>query len=320
MAIDKFIPEVWAARLTRILQPKLVIGQFCNHDYEGEITDAGDTVHIRNFSTAGTIRDYSRNTAMSAPDRASDGEQVLTIDQAKAFYIAVDDVDSVQADITIMDKFLERTARALAEVLDTAAATKYLQGAAAANVIAGASLAANTLGVSGTPDYTPYSLCVEARKRLAKQSVPLDNLWMVVNADVEALFLRDPAFISGGSGIGDANVVRNGSIGRIAGFEVFVTEAVAPKGAVNLNPTTDAETGDTGDADVTDSGEPALTGDSLRVLFGAGTYAQTWANQTVKVEGERLQGQFGDAIKGLHVYGSKVIESESIGFAVIDPA
>src|SRR4051794_8733441 len=126
MAIDKFIPEVWSARMKRILEPRLVLAQprVMNRNWEGEVADKGDTVHIRTFTTGGTIRNYVRNTPMAAPDRAGDGELVLTVDQAKSFYIAVDDIDVVQADLTVMDKFLNRTARNLALVLDKHAAAK----------------------------------------------------------------------------------------------------------------------------------------------------------------------------------------------------
>lgn len=305
MAIDKFIPEVWSARLTRIVEPKLVVAQFVNHDHEGEIADQGDTVHIRNFTTGGTVRDYSRNTAMAAPDRASDGEQVLTVDQAKAIYIAVDDVDAVQADLTIMDKFLERTGRNLADVLDKFAANRFIAGALAANVI-GTTIAPQIVSnTAGANILSPYQFCVEARRRLAKQSVPLENLWMVVNADLEALFLNDSAFIEGGGGIGDADVVRNAKLGRIAGFDIVRTEAVPSA---------------TRSVDITGSDLAEETGDHATVLFGAGNYAHTWADQLVKTEAERLQAQFGDAIKGLHVYGSKIVENVSYGVAHVDPA
>jgi N4-gp56 family major capsid protein len=305
MAIDKFIPEVWAARLTRILEPKLVVTQFVNHDYEGEIKDAGDTVHIRNFSTAGSVRDYVRNTAMAAPDRASDGEQLLLVDQAKAFYIAVDDIDDVQSDVTIMDKFLERTGRAMADAVDKYAANKYIAGALAGNVIGTVAAPQVVSNTSGAGVFSPYQFCVEARRRLAKQSVELSDLWMVINADLEALFLNDPSFITGGGGIGDANVVRNGQLGRIAGFDIVRTEAVPSA---------------TRSVDITGSDLAEETGDHATVLFGAGTYAHTWADQVIKVEAERLQGQFGDAVKGLHVFGSKVIENASYGVAHVDPA
>lgn len=298
MAIDKFIPEVWSARLTRILEPRLIVAQprVMNRNWEGEVADKGDTVHIRNFTTGGSIRDYVRNTPLANPDRPGDGEDVLTIDQAKAFYIAVDDVDAAQADVTILDKFLERTARNLAVVLDTHAASKFVAGAAVENVIGtdAAPVELVLTGANGTTKLTPYQFAVECRKRLQKQSTPGDDRWLIVNADVEALFLQDPQFIQGGGGIGDGTVVRQGQIGRIAGFDILTTEAVP--------------------ASPGSGGTPVP---NHKVIYGDGNYSLTWADQIVKVEAERLQGQFSDALKGLNVFGAKIIEAESYGVAHI---
>lgn len=293
MAIDKFIPEVWSARMLRLLEPRLVFAQprVMNRNWEGEVREKGDTVHIRTFTTGGTIRDYTRNTAMAAPDRAGDGELVLTVDQGKAFYIAVDDVDEAQADLSIMDKFLERTARNLAVVLDTFAASKFVAGAAGANTI-GTDATPVTIKADGTGDYTPYQFCVESRRLLQKQSTPGDDRWLIVNADIEAEFLQDPKFTEGGGGIGDAGVVRQGRLGTIAGFEVLTTEAL-----------------------VSSPGSGGTPVANHKVVFGDGNYALTWADQVVKVEAERLQGEFSDAVKGLNVYGAKIVEAASYGLA-----
>lgn len=299
MAIVNFIPEVWSARLKRILQPKLVMAQprVMNRDWEGEIREHGDTVHIRHFTTGGTIRDYTRNTPLAAPDRPADDALTLLIDQLKAFYIAVDDVDAAQADLSIMDKFLERTARNLAVTLDSFAAGLFLSNALVANTV-GTDATPVTIKADGTGDFTPYKFCVEARKRLQKQSTPGDDRWMVVNADVEAEFLNDPVFISGGAGVagaenaGGASVVRQGQIGRIAGFDILTTEAIQSSPG--------------------SGGAPVA---NHKVIYGDGNYSLTWADQVIKVEAERLQGEFSDALKGLNVYGAKVIEAESYGVA-----
>lgn len=294
MAIDKFIPEVWSARLTRILEARLVMAQprVMNRNWQGDIADHGDTVHIRNFTTGGTIRDYVRNTPMAAPDRASDGETTLAVDQQKAFYIAVDDIDKAQSDLTILDKFLERTARNLALVLDSYAAAKFVAGAQASNTV-GTDAAPVQIVLSGsnkTTTFTPYEFCVEARKRLNKQNAPDSDRWMVVNSDQEALFLQDPMFTN--AGLQDPAVIRQGQIGRIAGFDILRTEAIT--------------------ASAGSGGTPVA---NHKVVFGDSNYSLTWADQVVKVEAERLQGQFGDAIKGLNVFGAKIIEPASYGLA-----
>lgn len=294
MSIVTWKPEIWSARLLRFLLPQLVFAQprVMNRNYEGEIKGPGDTVHIRKFGTGAAIRNYVPGTAMAAPDRPGEGtDGTLIVDQFKAFYIAVDDVDAVQADIPLLDQYMQRTARNLAVVLDDFASSKFTAAVLAANTI-GTDAAPVTVKADGTGTYTPYKFCVEARRLLQKQSTPGTDRWMVINSDLEAQFLNDSQFTQGGGGIGDAAVVRNGTLGRIAGFDVLVTESIPSSPGSGATPVA-----------------------NRKVIFGDGNYSLTWADQIVKTEPERLQGQFGDAVKGLSVYGAKVVEAESYGMA-----
>ena len=98
MAVDTFIPEVWAAELLVALKAEHVFGQgnLINRDYEGEISDFGDTVHINSLS-APTVQNYVKNTTNIAPQDLTTADQLLVIDQSKYFAFQVDDVDQRQA-------------------------------------------------------------------------------------------------------------------------------------------------------------------------------------------------------------------------------
>ncbi|EHN09415.1 hypothetical protein PAI11_37490 [Patulibacter medicamentivorans] len=295
MSVDVFVPEFWSARLRRFLDPRLVLAQptVMNRDWEGEIRDAGDTVHINRPGAGGTIRTYTRNTPMAPPDRPDGETLTLVVDQQKAFYIAVDNVDEAQANIRLMDGFAQRTARNLAVTLDSFAAAKFVAAAIPANRI-GTDATPVTIKADGTGDFTPYQFAVEARKRLQKQSTPGDDRWMVINADLEAQFLLDPQYIE----TANREVTRSGQIGSVAGFDILTTEALP--------------------ASPGSGGAPVP---NHKVVYGDGNYALTWADQVVKTAAEDLQGEFGDAVKGLNVFGAKVIEPESYGIAdVANPA
>lgn len=289
MSIDVFFPEFWSARIRRYLDPLLVYAQprIMNRNWEGEISAAGDTVHINRPGAGGTIRNYTRNTPMGAPDRPDGDALTLIIDQQKAFYIAVDDIDEMQANQPLLDQFAERTARNMALTLDTFAASKFVAAAIAANRI-GTDAVPVTVKADGTGTFTPYKFAVEARKRMQKQSTPGDDRWMIINADLEAEFLQDPTYIE----TADREVTRSGQIGRIAGWDVLTTEAT-----------------------VSSPGSGGTPVANTKVVFGDGNYALTWADQIVKTKAEDLQGEFGDALKGLNVFGAKVIEPESYGVA-----
>ena len=91
MAITTFIPQIWSARLLNALEKAHVAAQLVNTDYEGEIKQHGDTVKINSLGAI-TIKDYTKNTDMDAPETLTTEEAVLTISQAKYFNFQVDDI------------------------------------------------------------------------------------------------------------------------------------------------------------------------------------------------------------------------------------
>ena len=117
MAITTFIPELWSARLLYALENSHVATNLVNRNYQGQITNAGDTVHINSIGAI-TVSDYTKNTDMSAPETLATTDQTLVIDQAKSFNFQVDDVDNVQAAGDLIDTAMGRAAYALADVSD----------------------------------------------------------------------------------------------------------------------------------------------------------------------------------------------------------
>lgn len=292
MAIDNFVPEFWSTRLRRFLDSLLVYAQptIMNRNWEGEIQDKGDTVHINRPGDGATVKDYVRNTDMDPPERPDGDQLTLIVDQEKYTNSAIDDVDAVQVNVALFDEWSVRTARNIRKVFDSFAAAKILAGADPDNII-GSDGTPVSVKADGSGDFTPYQLMVEARRVLDNQDAPDEGRWAVINPDLEGEFLLDPTFITGGGGIGDASVVRNGMIGRIAGFDLLKTTRV---------PTSPTGPG------------------SAKVEFGAGNYGLSWADQITKMEGYRIERQFGDAMKTLNVYGAKVVEGESIGVAHVE--
>lgn len=288
MAITIFKPQIWSARLLRHLDKNLVYGSpaIANTDYEGEITQAGDTVNIQKIGMP-TIKAYTPNTDMDAPERPDGTTKTLTIDEEWYFNIAIDDVDAAQVNVNLLDGFTERAGVAMAQKIDAAIAAVQLAGA---GISMGTSAAPIKVGNAGGDAYTVYELIVEVRRRLDNNNAPADGRWIVIPPDLEATILLDPAFIPAGT-----SETRTGVIGTIAGFTVYKTTAV---------PT------------VTKTG--GATYDSWGVLWGAGNYATAHANQIAEIEPYRIEKQFGDAIKGLNVWGTDIIEPETLGKTIVD--
>jgi P22 coat protein - gene protein 5 len=290
VAIDEFIPEFWSAVLQRHLDLTLVYAQpqVCNRDWEGEISEAGSTVHINKIGDP-EIKDYDPGVDMDAPEEPDGTTQTLTVDQFKYFNVMIDDVNKAQANVNLLQQFGARAGVQMANTIDAFVGGKI---AAASTVnVTGTDASPVVIKADGSGDFTPYQLAVEMRRQLKSQEVPINDIWIVFDADLEAEILEDPKYIEGGSEI-NAQTVRSGLIGRLAGFDVLVTQAVP-----------------------TSPGSGGSKVPNVKVLAGAGNYATTFANQVTEMKAFEPERRFGDATKGLEVYGAKILEPETVAQA-----
>lgn len=288
MSIANFKPTIWSARLRRHLDAALVYAQptVANRNWEGEIADMGDSVKINKVGDP-SIFDYTPNEDMPAPE-TPDGDQVtLLIDEFRGFNVGIDDVDAAQVNVALLDEFAKRAGVAMAKDTDATVAAKMVLGAHADNQL-GTDEAPISVLASGSGDYTPYELVVELARLLADQEAPEDGLWIAINPTLEAQFRLDDNFILADQGRGGDSVVRTGKIGEVAGFDVLRTTRT-PK-----------------------------TANATKILAGAGNYATTFANQITKVKAYEPERRHGDAVKGLEVYGVKVIEPETLALAHVE--
>lgn len=284
MAVDTFIPEVWAASLKVALTERLVTGQpgVINHDYEGDIASFGDTVHIGSLADP-TISDYVKNVTAINPQTLATTDETLVIDQSKMFAFEVDDVDQRQVRNAgdLLTKAAFRAAFGLAKTLDTHLLTKM--STSAGNILTAQDVA--------TAD-AAFLLLRRLRMSLNKANVPDDNRFVIISPEFEALILGDGRFIDA-SRYGSTTPILNGEIGRAIGFRVLTSNNL-PAGTAGTPPE-----------------------QSNFVIAGHGM-ATTLAEQINKVEAYRPQDSFGDAIKGLHLYGSRVVRPEALAVCDVD--
>ena len=116
MAITTFIPTIWEARLLAHLDKNLVYGNLCNRDYEGDISQAGDTVTINQIGDI-SIKDYKKTEDITLDDVDGTPTQ-LKIDQQKYFAFKVDDVDAAQANVNLIDAAMQRASYGVRDVVD----------------------------------------------------------------------------------------------------------------------------------------------------------------------------------------------------------
>lgn len=275
MALNNFIPSVWAARLLDNLRKNLVYAQdgVVNRDYEGEIRDAGDSVRINAIGPV-TVATYTKNTDINPPEVLQDAQTVLVIDQAKYFNFAVDDVDRVQQRPQLMDAAMAEAAYALRDDLDQYVAGLYTQ-IAVSNM-----LGSDTSPITPTAT-TAYELLVDLGVMLDDAKVPRANRFVVVPPWYHGLLLKDDRFVRAGTPTTD-QVIRNGEVGQAAGFRVLISHNV-----------------------------PNTLGTKYKIIAG---HPMAWsvAEQINKVEAYRPERRFADAVKGLHLYGAKVLRPTAL--------
>lgn len=280
MAITTFIPEIWSARLLYALDNAHVATNLVNRNYEGVIANQGDTVHINSIGAV-TVKDYTKNSNIADPEVLTTADQTLDIDQAKYFNFQVDDVDKAQISGEIIDTAMGRSAYALADVSDAFLLKTIANGVASANKI-GAKATLTALTASNV-----YENIVKMRTLLDKANVPTTGRTIVVPPEVYALLLLDDRFAKSGSDSGQ-NALLNGMVGRVAGFDVFMSN--------NCVSGTDGGSGST----------------AYFVITAQVAAATTYAEQIIKTEAYRMEKRFADAVKGLHVYGAKVTDGSQI--------
>lgn len=276
MAITTFIPEVWDARILANLQKALVYANLVNRDYEGEITQMGDTVHINSLSDI-SIKSYTKNTDIADPDQLATTDQALTIDQGDYFNIYINDVDATQARADLMDTAMANTAYGFAEVTD-----KYIAGLLKAGTIK------SGLGTDATPlvitANNAYNTLVDIKTAMDKANVPKEGRWIVMPPEFEGFMLQDTRFANG-TGADAESRLAIGSVAKACGFDIYISNNVPN------------------------------TSNAKYKIIASYNGACTYADQILNTEAYRREKGFDDGVKGLHVYGAKVTRPEAVAVA-----
>lgn len=274
MTVDRFIPTIWSGQVFTDFQKETVLGGFCNRNYEGEISGQGDTVKI-NMVGPVTVRSYTKNsTSNLTVEQLNDAQTTLVIDQADYFAFSVDNIDAAQAKGNVMGAGITNAAQAMAETADSRIANLYSQAGASTYVTI--TLASSDRGV--------LDMFGRAGQLLSEMNCPKAGRRAYISPYVEAQMVKQNIALTQGQ---NAELFGNGYLGRFMGFDIF--------GSNNL------ATGSTHTAS-----KPVH-----ECLFGT-QEAITFADQIVKTVAYSPEGAFSDAVKGLHVYGMKVVKPKAL--------
>jgi hypothetical protein len=275
VSINNFKPQIWSARLLVAWRKSLVYGgpMVVNRDYEGDIAESGDVVKITSISDP-TISDYVPNSTVITPEELTDAQRNLVIDQSKYWAFKVDDVDKRQAKGNVMPEAMSRAAYRLRDVADQYIAGLYT-GVAAGNNLGTISV------VAATPTDAYDDVLVPLKVTLDDGDVPTEGRYCVVPPWFTGRLLRDDRFISADKA-GTTDALRNGFVGRAAGFNI-----------------------------VQSNNTPNPTGDDNVIQAGVNA-AISFAEQINKTEAYRPESSFSDAVKGLALYGAKLVRPDGI--------
>jgi hypothetical protein len=283
-----FIPEIWSSKLVENFYDASVLTAVSNTDFEGEIKAHGDKVQIR-LTPEVTVRPYQKgmNLTVERPDKP---KITLEIDQGEYFACIEDDVDKVQADISLMDEWSKDASEKMKLAIDAKVLTNILPDISTFNMGATAGRISQSinLGSTGAPVQVTKTnvldLLVDAGTVLDEANAPESGRFLIIPAWMAGLIKKSD--LKDASLTGDSSsVLRNGRLGMIDRFTLYTSH--------NLN-------------SVVDSTYRCFS------VIGGHKMGLTFASQMTEMESLRAESTFGNIIRGLQVYGYKVVKGEAL--------
>lgn len=271
-----FIPEIWSAMMLESLKKSLV--------YAGpQVVNRDYEGDIQNSGDTVRIRSMSRPTIASYTKGSTviNPEQLTDAQRSllidQAKYFAFE-VDDIDLAQSTGGELEEGLLEAVYGLRDVA--DQYVAG-----LYTGAQ-AANQIGtVSVTTGALAYTQLRRLKVKLDEANVALEGRYAVVPPWYHGLLLEESKFVTVDAS-GTSEGLRNGIVGRALGFDVLMS-----------------------------NNAPLVTGDDYAVTAGS-PKAISYAEQINKVEAYRPEDSFSDALKGLHVYGAKLVRPDSLATVI----
>jgi len=296
-----FLPSIYSKKVLNFFRKASVVEAITNTDYAGEISAYGDSVKIIKEPTI-TVYDYTRGSDTTST-KLTDQEITLVVDSAKAFKFIVDDIETNMSHVNFKEVASSSAAYSLKDSYDAAVLSTMFSGvsSSAPDHVIGADAAAGSAGVGETTasvdlgvasEVDPLDLMARMARLLDDQSVPEENRWFVASPDFyEELSQSGSKLLSVDFNAGQGSI-RNGlvSSGKLRGFDMYKSNNI-----------------------------PSVSTATGQCLAGHISSTAT-ANTILSTEVIRDPSSFGDIVRGLHVYGAKVLRDDALvkAFYTID--
>ena len=289
-----FLPSVYSKKVMNFFRKASVIEAITNTDYAGEISSFGDSVKIIKEPVI-SVSDYTRNSD-TTETRLTDQEISLVVDSAKAFKFIVDDIETNMSHVNFKEIASSSAAYALKDSYDAAVLATMFAGCStsspdhvlgadnATDLGAGVYDGTGNIDLGQTSETDPLDLMARMARLLDEQNVPEEGRWFVASPDFyEVLSQSSSKLLSVDFNAGQGSI-RNGLIssGKLRGFDMYKSNNIA-----------------------------ATTNAAGKCMAGHMSSTAT-ANTILSTEVLRDPTSFGDIVRGLHVYGAKVLRDEAI--------
>ena len=330
-----FSPIIYSKQAQIALRRAAVTNAITNNSYFGEIANQGDTVRIQKEPDV-TVNALQRHTGISV-EKLDDSDFSLTIDKANYFAFKMDDIEEQFANVDFTSLAADRAAYKMADAMDTDVLS-YLSGHTSAGAfitgtsgdaqhptagnLTGEYLTANhldatdfgNLTISGSatagdsvplaprlPGATalsattvsPLTVLARMARKMDQANVESRGRWVVLDpVFIEMLKDEDSRMLNGdfgGAGLQNGLVLNN-----IHGFRVYQSNALPAAG--------------------TGAGTSGTTAQSTNygVIVAGQDDAVASAEQINKVENYRDPDSFADIVRGMHLYGRKILRPEAL--------
>lgn len=277
MALENFNPAIWSAKIFVRLQKVLVLAGLVNTDYEGDIKDVGDQVRINEIGDV-TISDYTKYSALTWQELES-AQKILYVDQAKSFSFTVDDIDAAQNKPNVINTATQNAAYKAADTADQFLAGLYAGAGVTNSTNLGTAASGTSVSSGNVIEKVTY-----VGRYMDEANVPTEGRVAVVTP-----WFHQKLLLAEVGGIGATAVPKNGEpmtyirgyVGEALGFTFFKSN--------NIQNTSTAY---------------------HQMFFNRS--AISFASQIAKVKAVEREDYFDYGVKGLYVYGGKVVRPNAL--------